>query len=394
MIVIYRFKAIFQRRFDAVFSKENEEYWWHHADGVTDFNTPTMEQKRLLHINVMHTGSHPKMLLYAFDKLFYVFRGLRVTDVDMQCIIAYEIHSFALLHCMEQHGGLPMDPCLTTREACTMMDLHDEVYLELLVWVVYDGALLPGDAPTLSSSWDWSHVMARMYKHIYQGVRDSDHCPPCTPMSFDYQQRGRAIHQCHISQQARHSYTQQFWCGGPSNRPMTSPHNHEAPALVVTVPQRVRSSFSIEGAAAVSLDHNDEDMGEEAFHRFHVCRVQLKAPQEKSDAPLCRVVQGPQADGGEVDPLWKTPKWLQCCKEQYTDNDFVWWLLLHPLTDGRDEAVLALAQCLMATWRWTATISESITCLPAPTILNIGQFLCEKPSSDGWNEQQWLEAYS
>ena len=120
----------------------------------------------------------------------------------------------------------------------------------------------------------------------------------------------------------------------------------------------------------------------------------IDAPKKKSDAPPCRVVQGPQVDGGEVDPLWKTTKWLQHCEEQYTDEDLAWWLLLHPLTYSRDEATLVLAQCLMAVWRWTAAISVSITCLPAPTILNIGQFLCEKPSSDGWNEQQWLEAYS
>ena len=156
----------------------------------------------------------------------------------------------------------------------------------------------------------------------------------------------------------------------------------------------MRSSSSTEGVATASLDHDDEDMGEVAFHRFHAHRVQREAPKEKSDVPRCRVVQGPHADGGEVDPLWKTTKWLQHCKEQYTDEDLAWWLLFCPLTDGRDEAMLALAQCLMVMWRCTASISESITCPPTPTILNIGQFLCEKLSSNGWNEQQWLEAYS
>ena len=105
----------------------------------------------------------------------------------------------------------------------------------------------------------------------------------------------------------------------------------------------MRSSSSTEGVAAASSDHDDKDMGKEAFHRFHTPRVQLEAPKEKSDVPPCRVLQGPQADGGEVDPLWKTTKWLQCCEEQYTDEDLAWWPLLHPLTDGRDEATLALA---------------------------------------------------
>ena len=124
-----------------------------------------------------------------------------------------------------------MDPHLTTREESTMMDVHDEVYLECLVWVVYDGTLLPGDAPMLSGSQDLSHVLAGTYKHIYQEARDSNHCPLCTTASFDCQQRGRATRQCRTSQQAGHGYTQQFHHGTPSTRPMTSPHNHEAPAV-------------------------------------------------------------------------------------------------------------------------------------------------------------------
>ena len=118
---------------------------------------------------------------------------------------------------------------------------------------------------------------------------------------------------------------------------MTSSHHHEAPMLrsTVNVPQRVRSS-STEVVAAASLDQNDEDMGEEAFHKFHTHRVQLKAPREKSGAPLHGSLQDSQADGEVVDPVWKATKWLQYCVEQYTDKDLAWWLLLCPLTDGRD----------------------------------------------------------
>ena len=115
----------------------------------------------------------------------------------------------------------------------------------------------------------------------------------------------------------------------------------------------------------------------------------IDAPKKKSDAPPCRVVQGPQVDGGEVDPLWKTTKWLQHCEEQYTDEDLAWWLLLHPLTYSRDEATLVLAQCLMAAWRWTAAISVSITCLPLQFLI-LGNFCARSQaamvgmSSSGW----------
>ena len=111
---------------------------------------------------------------------------------------------------------------------------------------------------------------------------------------------------------------------------------------MVNVPQGVRSSSSTKGVAAASLDHNEKDMGEEAFHKFHVHRVQLKAPEEKSDAPPCQGVPDSQAEG-ELDLLWKTTKWLQICEEQYTNEDLAWRPLLHPLIDGRDRATLALA---------------------------------------------------
>ena len=39
---------------------------------------------------------------------------------------------------MEWPWGSPKDPHLTAGEASTMMDVHDKVYLEHLVWVVYD----------------------------------------------------------------------------------------------------------------------------------------------------------------------------------------------------------------------------------------------------------------
>ena len=91
-----------------------------------------------------------------------------MTDIDAQCIVACEILSFALLSCMEWHWGMPMDPCLTAGEESAMMNVHDEVYLERLAWVVYNGTLLPGDPPPmLSGTQDWSHVMDGTYKYIY-----------------------------------------------------------------------------------------------------------------------------------------------------------------------------------------------------------------------------------
>ena len=48
----------------------------------------------------------------------------------------------------------------------------------------------------------------------------------------------------------------------------------------------------------------------------------------------------------------------------------------------------------MAAWRWAITISTSPICPPAPTVMNIGQFLDVDTTRHGWSTQQWLEAYT
>ena len=45
----------------------------------------------LVPYNKKQEGTQPKMFLYALDKLFHVFRGVRVNDINGQCIVAYEI---------------------------------------------------------------------------------------------------------------------------------------------------------------------------------------------------------------------------------------------------------------------------------------------------------------
>ena len=72
----------------------------------------------------------------------------------------------------------------------------------------------------------------------------------------------------------------------------------------------------------------------------------------------------------------------------------MWWPLIHPLTDGDDVAMLALARWLMAAWRWAITVSTSFICLPAPTVMNIGQFLNADTTGHRLSMQQWLKAYA
>ena len=49
---------------------------------------------------------------------------------------------------------------------------------------------------------------------------------------------------------------------------------------------------------------------------------------------------------------------------------------------------------LMAAWKWAGVVSESPICPPAPTVLNIRQFLDEDLTGHGWSQQEWLLAYA
>ena len=56
-------------------------------------------------IDVLRTSSHLHMLLYALNKLFYVYKQVGVNDVDGQCVVAYKVghSSVTLLHGVVWH---------------------------------------------------------------------------------------------------------------------------------------------------------------------------------------------------------------------------------------------------------------------------------------------------
>ena len=95
-----------------------------------------------------------------------------------------------------------------------------------------------------------------------------------------------------------------------------------------------------------------------------------------------------------IDPLGQAIRWLKNFEKQCREGEQIWWLLIHPLMEGGDAAMLALACQLMATWRWATVVSPSPICPPAHRVMNIGQFLEEDTTGCGWSMQQWLEAYT
>ena len=51
---------------------------------IDDFQMPTYERGTGAPIDVLRTGSHPHMLLYVLDKLFYMYKGVGGNDMDGQ----------------------------------------------------------------------------------------------------------------------------------------------------------------------------------------------------------------------------------------------------------------------------------------------------------------------
>ena len=84
--------------------------------------------------------------------------------------------------------------------------------------------------------------------------------------------------------------------------------------------------------------------------------------------------------------------WLEACRDSLGEEDIMWWPLVMPLTDGATVAAMELAKCLVSVWRWTAKVSTMPLCPPAPTMLNIGQFLEGCPREG--DHTPWLLAYT
>ena len=144
---------------------------------------------------------------------------------------------------------------------------------------------------------------------------------------------------------------------------------------VVNVPPQAAYSRSMGGAQATSLDFDADTDEEEVFHESNRCIMMQCSPAKR-----------------HLDLMWQTTKWLQACEESLDEEEISWWPLLLPLTDGSDAATRELAKWLLTMWRWVKKVFDTPICLPAPTVLNIGQFLNECPKEGDC--MPWLLAYA
>ena len=61
---------------------------------------------------------------------------------------------------------------------------------------------------------------------------------------------------------------------------------------------------------------------------------------------------------------------------------------------GTEGTALSLAKRLLAVWRWSIKVLGWDICPPAPTALNIGQFMTKEEMLEGVDELLWFAAYS
>ena len=96
----------------------------------------------------------------------------------------------------------------------------------------------------------------------------------------------------------------------------------------------------------------------------------------------------------EINAHWRTQRWLQVATQGIRNKEVLWHELLTPLTSGAEGAAKALAKPLVATWRWNIKVRGEGMCPPAPSMLNIEQFLTDQEAEGGVGEPYWLVAYS
>ena len=91
-----------------------------------------------------------------------------------------------------------------------------------------------------------------------------------------------------------------------------------------------------------------------------------------------------------IDPDWRAMRWLQVAVQGMMDEEVPWHELVTPLTSGEEGMVLSLAKHLVMAWQWNIKVREEDDCPPAPSVLNIGQFITDKEMVGAWESHTGL----
>ena len=123
-----------------MFSLAMEEDWKCKSEGITSFKMSSMQCGTLWNEDVLCEGYRPKMLLYALDKLFYIYDQVKHhRGINERLVVVYEILGLAVLCCMECRDGVEKQGM---PDAVSQINLNNACHLEHLALAIYDGALL------------------------------------------------------------------------------------------------------------------------------------------------------------------------------------------------------------------------------------------------------------
>ena len=175
-------------------------------------------------------------------------------------------------------------------------------------------------------------------------------------------------------------------------------------------PPHAQSSHSNEGMARALLDHDEaleDDFQTQHMPVCHLMRWEDTGHRSSAKGMLeCsggspRQRTGYRIDISEeeemletVDPTWRTTCWLQLAVQGILDEEVPWYEYVALLMMGAEGMALSLAKCLLAVWRWSAKVQGQDLCLPAPTVLHIGQFMTWDEVQGDVDNSLWFEAYS
>ena len=250
-----------------------------------DFHILTFQRKMGAALDVLCTGYYLHILMYALEKLFFVFKKLWSNDFDTQCMVAYEIPQIASCQCREQYGSEKKKGNMLG-DTYSWADLQDANSLEHLAWAMYNGVFMPGNKPALSGHYNWDHVVVGTWIHlIFQGQTDKEHCGPVTIASFNAKWAMELAQQQGLLQ-----YRQRRACTA-SVPAWKSP----TVQLKVTVPPWAMSSHSMGGAQAAALDYTADSNGESPFPETSRHHVMMGSPKKV-----------------QPNPIWEVTKWLEC----------------------------------------------------------------------------------
>ena len=96
----------------------------------------------------------------------------------------------------------------------------------------------------------------------------------------------------------------------------------------------------------------------------------------------------------DINPHWRAMCWLQVAVQGIMDEEVLWYEFITSLTSGVEGVALSLAKHLVVAWWWNIKVHREDDHPPAPSILNIGQFITNEEMAGGMGEPHWFVAYS